>query len=151
MKAILLLFLITTISYGQTFAEIRGGAITNIEGGGAIGAGITQHIGKTTLSAIFHAYTLGGDSYDSYDVELGRLIGNESISIAPIVGYGYNNQRSYNEIEDGLTHFFGGNVIIDIQGHKLMALYRYRDDIHIVSMGIKLRLAFSKNKKHRFF
>lgn len=136
---------------GQTFAEVRGGSITDIDGGGAIGAGLTQHLGKTTLSTMFNAYTLGGDSYDSYDLELGRLIGNESIAISPIIGFGYNNQRSYVNIKDCTELSLGGNILFNIQGHKIMALYRYRDNLHILSMGIKLKLVFSKNKKHRFF
>ena len=148
---IIAMMIATSRCHGQTFVELRGGSITNVDGGGAIGAGFTQHIDKTTLSAMFQAYTLGYDSYDSYDIELGRLIGNGDVDIQPVLGFGYNNQRSYNCKDDDFSLSFGGNVLVNIQGHKLMALYRYRDNIHIASIGFKLRFKLSKNKKHRFF
>jgi len=135
----------------QTYGEIRGGAITNIDGGGAISAGLTQHINKVSLSALFSAYTLGYGSYDSYDLEAGYMIGNESIMVSPIVGIGYDNERSFNGMDDGISLSGGVSAWFSIEGTWIGAGYRVRNGIQTAFMSVKLPLIFSKNNKHRFF
>lgn len=148
---VVVLFLNISKCHGQTYGEVRGGMITNIDGGGNIGAGITQHINKISLSAMFNAYTLGYGSYDSYDLEAGYMLGNESIYISPLVGVGYDNNRSWNDIDDGISLSAGVSTAFNVEGHWIGAGYRVRNGIQTVFMSVKLRLVFSKNKHKRFF
>lgn len=135
----------------QTYAELRGGGISNIDGGGAISAGFTHELNKLSLSAMFSAYTLGYGSYDSYDAEVGYRIGNDNIALVPVLGVGYDNQRSFQNMKDGFSASIGAHTQFNIEQHKGVVGYRKRNGIGIIYVGIKVRFIGSKNNKHRFF
>ncbi|MCK5017280.1 MAG: hypothetical protein KAS32_09415 [Candidatus Peribacteraceae bacterium] len=147
---LILIFLISSMCMAQTYVETRGGAILN-EFGGNITVGFTQHVDDVVVSGLFNGYTIGYESFDSYDVEVGYLMGNhEGLSIYPVLGVGWDNNRSWTDFKDKVALFGGVSLMVDVEGHKMMVGYRNRGYLSTLFIGIKLRFRPSK-QKHRFF
>ena len=146
----LVVVFISTSVMSQTYAELRGG-ITFNPNGGVIGAAVIQELGNVNISGVFNVYGIGGyNRYDSYDIEAGYIIGNDNISILPILGIRYNNQQKFNEIPDSISGIFGASVEKKIQYFKVGMSYR-QSNLSTAFIFVKIPLIPSNTNKHRFF
>ena len=112
--------------------------------------GTKKIIDNYNISASFNAYTLAQGSYDSYDIEAGYTLGNK-ITLTPIIGFGYDNQRSFKEMKDGFSMSVGVSSSIELLSHSFTFGYRKRNGISYAYIGVRVRVFKSYNKVKRFF